>query len=71
MILDETLLRDASAQIEAAFSQAALQDLQIDDTRERAALWCRTGPHLRPNPGLVAAPSTGFQTLAALARLGA
>jgi hypothetical protein len=39
MILDETLLQDARAQIEAAFAQAALRDLQIDDARERAAVW--------------------------------
>ena len=39
MILDETLLQDARAQIEAAFAQAALRDLQSTDARERTALW--------------------------------
>jgi hypothetical protein len=39
MILDETLLQDTGAQIEAAFAQAALRDLESDDARERTALW--------------------------------
>jgi hypothetical protein len=39
MTLDEPLLQDTSAQIEAAFDQAARRDLESDDARERAALW--------------------------------
>jgi hypothetical protein len=40
MTFDETLLQDARAQIEAAFAQAALRDLESTDAQERAALWC-------------------------------
>ena len=39
VIKNETILQDALAQAEAAFTQAALQALQSDDGQEQAAMW--------------------------------
>lgn len=70
-ILDETLLQDARAQIEAAFAQATPSETSKALLFESARAVGRTGPHLRPNAGLVAAPRAALQTPAALARLRA